>query len=183
MAKPPDASHDQPVTDPAVDPPAQDENGDVWLTDEQWVDDMNMQWRKVIDELMNGAKIYEAYAKAYSIDIEKPSQYNVAKSCGSRLLTNVNFRRLWDKVLQEHGFNDQVADVQLLDLMTNPGIDPKVRRAAIKDYNELRGRVVTKFDHTTKGEKLDNPYANLTTEQLRPLAEAKAGGDTSSDPA
>src|SRR5436853_113346 len=98
MAKQPDNQLSA-VTPDVVDPPANDENGDLWLTDEDAVEKLNIRWRKVIEYLMDGDRIYEAYAKAYELETDKPSQLNVARANGSRLLTNANFRRLWGKVL------------------------------------------------------------------------------------
>ena len=112
-----DKDNEDEQLDLTVDPPAVDENNDTWLTDEDAVERLNIRWRKVVENLMNGDLIYEAYAKAYDINVEVPSQYNVAKANGSRLLTNANFQRLWDKVLAEHGFNNQAMDAELLDLI------------------------------------------------------------------
>lgn len=130
---------------------------ETWVTDESWVDDINVRWRKVIDDLLKGSKIVDAYARAYDIDTSLPKDYNVAASAGSRLLRNVNFQNLWDKVNRERGFNDQAADSRLLDLMVNPGIEPKDRFKAIKHYNELRGRIITKTDLTSDGKPIVTP--------------------------
>jgi hypothetical protein len=119
---------------------------------------LNVRWRKVIEERMNGKTMTEAYALAYDIDITKTKlAYNVATSNASRLLRNAKFQRLWDRMNAERGFSDQMADWQLADLMTNPGVEPAVRRAAINDYNKLRGRVVEKVDHTSKGKRIEAP--------------------------
>src|SRR5215207_5426391 len=106
----------QPSTpaDLSVDPAAVDADGNMWLTDDDWAADINWRWRKVIEDLMNGTRVYFKQKTAYEMNLEEPGQYNVAKSAGSRLLTNVNFRRLWDKVLAENGFNNQSVDMQLL---------------------------------------------------------------------
>lgn len=129
-----------------------------WVTDDNAAEFRNIRWRKVIDGLMSRKTITQAYADAYDIDITKTKlQENVASTNGSRLLRNAKFKALWDRVNAEHGFNDQMADSQLLDLMTNPGVEPKDRRAAIADYNKLRGRIIDKFDHTSKGKRIESP--------------------------
>lgn len=130
---------------------------ETWLTEEDAVDELNIRWRKVIDELMNGAKILEAYAKAYDIETETPKGYNIACANGSRLLRNAKFRELWHKVIEEHGFNDETVDWALADLITNPGVEPTVRRAAIVHYNELRGRIIKKVDATSGGKPIQVP--------------------------
>lgn len=128
-----------------------------WVTDEDWVDDINVRWRKVIDELMKGSMIYDAYAKVYDIETSTPSGKNVAQAAGSRLLANVRFKKLWRKVIEERGFNEETADSVMLDLITNPKYDPKVRRAALHDYNELTGRIIKKTDLTSGGKTIEAP--------------------------
>lgn len=137
--------------------PASEFPKETWLTDENWVDDINVRWRKVIDDLMNGSTILQAYAHAYDIETSLPKDYNVAAACGSRLLKNAKFRELWHKVIEERGFSNEVADWQLVDLMTNPKYEATVRRAAIHDYNELTGRIIKKVDTTSGGKPIQQP--------------------------
>lgn len=141
-----------------------------WVTDESLAEIRNYKWRAVIDELMNGAKITDAYAKAYDIDVNVPSKYHVAAANGSRLLRNAKFKALWRKVLEERGFSDEMADWQLTDLMTNKAYEPKDRFKAIKHYNELRGRITTNVDVKSAGERI-NPLGEMTVEELRRLAD------------
>ena len=149
--------HDETTKPAEVDPPEPDNEfpDETWVTDENWVDDLNVRWRKVIDELMNGSKIYESYAKAYDIETSTPKGYNLANACGSRLLRNGNFRKLWKKVIEERGFNDETADMRLVELMRNP--DPSIQMKAVKHYNELSGRVIKKLDHTSDGKRIEVP--------------------------
>lgn len=151
------------MAEPDKEPPAlhDDETSEFpaqpWQTDEEWVDEINVRWRKVIENLMNGNTILDSYASAYEIEIGTPKGYNVAAASGSRLLKNAKFRDLWHKVIEEQGFNDETADFRLLDLITNPGIEPTVRRAAIHDYNELTGRIIKKTDLTSGGKPIEAP--------------------------
>lgn len=144
---------EEPKNTSEVEQETQTEHPDEpWITDEEWVKDLNVRWRKVINRLMEGKLIYEAYAKAYDIEIDTSEGKNLANAAGSRLLRNVKFKTLWHKVIEERGFNDEAVDWALADLITNPDVDPSTRRAAIKDYNELRGRVIKKTDITTGGQ-------------------------------
>lgn len=141
---------------PAVrDPEASEFPDTQWQTDEEWVDEINVRWRKVIDSLMTGERIYEAYGKAYEIEMGTPRGYNQACAAGSRLLRNDNFRKLWKKVIEERGFNNEAADWRLLDLMANA--DPAIQMKAVKHYNELTGRIIKKLDHTSDGKPIQSP--------------------------
>lgn len=128
-----------------------------WVTDAEAAEMRNYKWREVIDDLMNGAKITDAYAKAYDIEVKIPSKYNVAASNGSRLLRNAKFKELWRKVLEERGFSDEMADWQLTDLMTNKKYEPGDRFRAIKHFNELRGRVIKNIDLKSGGKPIEAP--------------------------
>src|SRR5690242_6912951 len=46
---------------------------EIWVTDPELPASYNWAWREVINGLMNRMKAYEAYAKAYDIDISTES--------------------------------------------------------------------------------------------------------------
>lgn len=118
---------------------------------------INWQWRKFALAIMNGRQMYQAYNDAYEIgDVEKDQQaYQVAAASATRLLKNVKFRKYWRELLEEQGFNDDVVDSQMLTLITDPATPHMVRRAAIRDYNELKGRIIKKIAPTDdKGNSL-----------------------------
>ncbi len=48
--------------------------------------------------------------------------------------------------------------------------DFKARKDAVELGYKIKGKITTKVDHTSDGERI-NPYASLTTEELRKLAE------------
>lgn len=106
----------------------------------------NWQWRKFALGLMNGLNNYKAYAEAYSMpNVDRDDRaYQVAAAAASRLLKNVKFREYWRELIVEQGFNHDVVDTEALKLITNEDTPPQVRRAAIRDYNELTGRIVKK---------------------------------------
>lgn len=106
----------------------------------------NWQWREFALGMMNGLNNYKAYAIAYNmpnVDRDKRA-YQVANAAASRLLQNVNFRDYWRALIIEQGFNHDVVDAEAMKLITDPDTPPQVRRAAIRDYNELTGRIVKK---------------------------------------
>lgn len=121
---------------------------------------INWQWRKFALGIMNGKENYKAYAEAYDMnDVDRDERaYQVAAVLSSRLLKNVKFREYWRELLEEQGFNDDVADTQMLRLITDLDTPPAVRRATIRDYNELKGRIVKKNAFTDdKGISLFDP--------------------------
>lgn len=149
-------AEEKPVDQPQID--QENENPkEPWVTDPELAENRNYKWREVIDSLLNGDYITDAYAKAYDIDVSIPSKYNIAASNGSRLLRNAKFKQLWRKVIEEKGFNDETVDWKLTDLMTNPAVEPAVQLNALKHYNELSGRVIKKIDHTSKGKAITAP--------------------------
>lgn len=110
------------------------------------IGEINWQWRKFALGIMNGLNNYKAYAEAYDIknvDTDERA-YRVAAASAARLLKNVNFKTFWRELLTEQGFNDDVVDSQMLMLITDPLTPHTVKRAAIRDYNELQGRIVKK---------------------------------------
>lgn len=111
---------------------------------------VNWQWRKFALGLMNGLPNYKAYAEAYDMnDVERDNrQYQVAAVKSSYLLKNGKFRAFWRDLLEEQGFNDDAVDTEMVKLMTDPDTPPAVRRATIRDYNELKGRIVKKQSWT-----------------------------------
>lgn len=101
-----------------------------------------------------------AYAKAYGINIKKTSNYNVARTQASILLTNPNVLKRIDELIELDGFNDTYADKQLAKLIMQDA-DLSVKRAALRDYNQLKGRIIERLDHTSKGEKMPAPQIYL----------------------
>lgn len=121
---------------------------------------VNWQWRAFALGIMNGKENYRAYADAYDMnDVDRDERaYRVAATLSSRLLKNVNFRAYWRELLEEQGFNDDMADTQMVRLITDLETPPAVRRATIRDYNELKGRIVKKNAFTDdKGISLFDP--------------------------
>ena len=121
--------------------------------------DINWQWRTFALGIMNGKANYTAYNEAYKIgDVDNNHRaYMVASACAARLLKNAKFREYWRELLGEQGFNHDVVDSQMLKQITSPDTPENVRRAAIRDYNELNGRIVQKTDITSKGRRVQSP--------------------------
>jgi len=128
------------------------------------VSSINWRWRKFALGIMNGKMNYRAYADAYDLtEVEiNRKQYQVAAANASVLLKNAKFREYWRELLQEQGFNNDAVDSEMLQLITDPMTPPTVKRAAIKDYNELMGRIVKAVDLTSGGKPI--PILGLTHE-------------------
>lgn len=91
----------------------------------------------------------EAYIEAYEIDLSKKGAYDNARSCASRLLTNVNILKRIDTLLDNEGLNDSFVDKQLLFLITqNADFSSKV--SAIREYNKLKQRITDKIELSGK---------------------------------
>lgn len=119
-------------------------------TEEYLIGKVNWQWRKFALGLMNGLPNYKAYAEAYDMnDVDRNDRsYKVAAVLSSQLLKNPNFRAYWRELIEEQGFNNDVADTEMVKLITDPDTPAAVRRATIRDYNELQGRIVKKQSWT-----------------------------------
>lgn len=110
----------------------------------------------------------QAYIESYNPNTTKPNWYKTACASASQLLSNIKVCERINQLLEENGLNDQNVDKQLLFLI-NQHADFKSKVSAIKEYNKLKTRITDKLDVTSKGESI-NPYADLTTEELRKLA-------------
>lgn len=119
-------------------------------TEEYLLSKVNWQWRKFALGIMNGLQNYKAYAEAYDMnDVDRNDRsYKVAAVLSSQLLKNPNFRAYWRELLEEQGFSNDMADTEMVKLMTDPDTPAAVRRATIRDYNELQGRIVKKQSWT-----------------------------------
>lgn len=133
---------------------------------------VNWQWRKFALGLMNGLANYKAYAEAYDInDVDRNERsYRLATVLSTRLLKNASFRAYWRDLLEEQGFNHEVADTEMVRLITDPTTPAAVRRATIRDYNELQGRIVKKQSWTDdEGISLfDKDTTEFTVRVVRP---------------
>jgi len=130
---------------------------EVWLTDVEAPENFNWQWREVIRSLLYGEDAYVAYAQAYEIDISAESGKRQAMANSSRLIRNDKFKRLWRQVLDETGFNAETMDSVTLSMIKDESTPHQTRRALIRDFNELNGRIVNRTDLTTLGEKIERP--------------------------
>lgn len=111
---------------------------------------INWQWRMFALGIMNGLNNYQAYAQAYGYkNVETDErEYKLCAVYSSRLLKNDSFRAYWRDLLEEQGFNHDMVDSQMLMLITDPLTPHTVKRAAIRDYNELQGRIIKKASLT-----------------------------------
>ena len=142
---------------------------------------INWQWRKFALGIMNGLNNYQAYAQAYDYrNVETDErEYQLCAVYSSRLLKNDKFRAYWRDLLEEQGFNNDMVDSQMLMLITDPLSPHTVRRAAIRDYNELQGRIIKKASLTDdEGNSLFDA-AKFTIE----VVQSGTGNDSKTKPA
>lgn len=87
----------------------------------------------------------QAYIEAYDIDVSKKGAYDGARSSVSALLTKPNILKRINELLDNEGLNDSFIDKQLLFLITqNADFSSKV--SAIREYNKLKQRIVSKLE-------------------------------------
>lgn len=108
----------------------------------------------------------QAYIEAYNIDLSKKGAYLSAKANAHRLLTKDYILKYIDELFEARGLNDTFVDKQLEKLITQDA-EFSVKIKAISEYNKLKGRITDK--KKIEGELTINPYAGLTTEELRKL--------------
>ena len=95
-----------------------------------------------------------AYATAYGIDPENKDSIASARSSASTLLTNPNILERVNELLGD--ITDEEVDQELAFVIRqNYELPSKV--AAIREWNKVKGRIIDKIDHTTKGKALPTP--------------------------
>lgn len=120
----------------------------------------------------------ESYAAAYDYDIEprwneehqkfertreQEAHYLTCRVNGSRLRANAGVKTMIDNELMAQ-FNDRNADVRLQEILIG-GKDADSLNA-IKQYNELKGRIVKKMDVNVAA----RPFQQLSDDELSAMA-------------
>lgn len=87
----------------------------------------------------------QCYAQAYEIDLEQQGAYNSARAAASRLLTDGNVLSYIRSMYEANDLNETVVDNELAFVISqNADFGSKV--AAIKEFNQLKGRIVKKIE-------------------------------------
>lgn len=87
----------------------------------------------------------QCYAEAYELDLDTKEGYNTARSNSSRLLTNADILSYIRSLYEQRDLNDTVVDNELAFVISqNADFGSKV--AAIKEYNQLKGRIIKKIE-------------------------------------
>jgi len=90
----------------------------------------------------------QSYLEAYDKEISRRGNwYNTAKANAYRLLTKPEICKRINELLETGGFNDENVDKQHLFLL-NQHADLKTKLGAIKEFNELKGRIKHKIEHS-----------------------------------
>lgn len=95
----------------------------------------------------------DSYAEAYDVDQTKPNWYMAAAASASRLLKSVKVIDRINEILEKTGFNDAFVDKQL-SFMVAQHADLGSKLGAIKEYNKLKQRIVSKTDITSDGKPI-----------------------------
>jgi len=95
----------------------------------------------------------ETYLEVYDVDTTKPNWYKTACAASSRLLSNVKVCDRINELLEEGGMNDVFIDKQLKFLITQHS-DFTNKLGAIREYNKLKQRIITKTDITSGGKPI-----------------------------
>jgi len=87
----------------------------------------------------------DSYVEAYDVDLSKKNAYKSAAASASRLLKNVNIIEKINKLLEDANLNDMFVDKQLGFLIIQHA-DFSTKLGAIKEYNNLKKRIVNKVE-------------------------------------
>lgn len=127
----------------------------------------NKRWEHFCDLYATSAGYFgnatTAYMEAYGMDTHNKSVWNSARTSASRLLKNVTILHRIDYLLNASGPDELQVDAQLVFLITQCA-DLKVKLAAIREYNFLKGRIQKKMDLDVSDvsmEELDAQIAQL----------------------
>lgn len=129
-----------------IEPEATEENGE--LTTKQ----------AFFCELYAGEKEFfgngvQSYIEAYDPDQTAKNWYKSACASASRLLRNVKVINEINRLLEIQGLNDVAVDKQLSFLIAqHADFGSKVQ--AIREYNKLKQRIITKTDITSGGQPI-----------------------------
>lgn len=90
------------------------------------------------------------YSVAYKVDLTQPGAYNSCKANASRLLTKDNILSYIRELFEDKDLNDTVVDNELAFVIKqNADFGSKV--AAIKEYNQLKSRIIKKLEMKVEG--------------------------------
>jgi len=95
----------------------------------------------------------QSYIEAYGVDTSKPGWYRTAKAGAAENLTKPYLLERIEEIFEAHGLNDTFVDKQLEKLICQDA-DFKSKLGAIKEYNQLKGRINKKIDITSGGDKI-----------------------------
>jgi hypothetical protein len=96
----------------------------------------------------------QSYVEAYNVDLTKPNAYITARSGAKENLTKPHLLKYINMLLDEMGLSQTHVDKQLLFLITQ-NADFSAKLGAIREYNNLKGRIIKRMDHTTGGESFN----------------------------
>lgn len=114
-----------------------------------------------------------SYADAFSKDMKNKKDANTSGVLSHRLLKKVKIRAFMKQTLEDAGFNDEIVDSRLLDVIIKG--EDKHSVVAIREYNKLQSRIEEKVKHSFDKSNL------LTEEQLQELLTRKKNDPNSTN--
>jgi hypothetical protein len=93
----------------------------------------------------------QTYIEVYQPKQNRPNWYKTACSDASQLLSNTKVEKRINDLLELRGLNDGFVDKQLEFLITQH-MDFRTKLGAIREYNQLKSRIVSKTESNLTGE-------------------------------
>ena len=94
-----------------------------------------------------------AYSLAYGYDLTIHKQKNICQVGATQLLAMPKINRRIDQLLDDLGFNDQMADKRLSELMLQRD-EKSISLGALREYNKLKARIQEHIDVTSAGQPI-----------------------------
>lgn len=113
----------------------------------------------------------KSYMQAYDYDESDEKKYKTARVKACEMLKKPKIINRISELLDKSGFNDVAVDKHLTFLIEQ-NVNFNVKLRAIREYNRLRNRVVTKLDITTGGQSINEKpvsYEIIVTGKLKDL--------------
>ena len=109
-----------------------------------------------------------SYALAYGKSLK--GKYNLCKSEGSNNLTKPNLLEYCKQLLRDTGFRDEVVNSRHLQIILDGKDSDSI--TAIKEYNQLKGRITKKVQTTDMGVKISDEELDKMLKKLDEYEEA-----------
>lgn len=128
----------------------------------------------------NGTQCYYQVFNKRSKDGKDSLTYKSASVLASKELAKVRIIERINSLLETGGFTNENIDKQHLFLI-NQHADLRTKLGAIKEFNELKQRIIKKVDITTKGEKINPVSKEIADKAITDYLNEKKENNTSNN--